>query len=259
MPYKIRMENISKTFKTQKGDFLAVKDVNFDVAEGEFISLVGPSGCGKSTALRMLGGIIEPTTGVVYYGRDKYASGVGGDALRKLGFVFQSPNLFPWLTIRKNMELPLKIFKLSGKEWTNRIDGLLEMTGLTRFADAYPSEISGGMQQRVGVIRAMVHDPEILLMDEPFGALDAITKEQMNFDLLKIWKDTGKTIIFITHSVEEAVLLSSRVFVMAAKPGRITHEIEIDLPRPRTLETVSSPRFIELEETITGLIGEGVA
>lgn len=185
-----------------------------------------------------------------------FTKGIPREFLRNLGFIFQSHNLLPWFTIRKNLELPLKIFGLSGEKWEKNVDRLLEMVELSDYAEAYPTELSGGMQQRVGVIRAMVHDPEILLMDEPFGELDAITREQLDLELLSIWEKTQKTIVFITHNVSEAILLSSRVLVMATNPGRIIQEVKIDLPRPRTLDMMKEEKFLKYEEEITNLIGE---
>lgn len=254
--YRIQVEGLTKIFKTKSGPLVAVQDVDFGVREREFISLVGPSGCGKSTVIRMLNGIIKPTRGKIIYSDTVYENGVKGDILRKLGFIFQSPNLLPWLTVRKNLELPLEVFKLKEKKWKENINRLLDIVGLSSYADAYPRELSGGMLQRIGVIRAMVHEPEVLFMDEPFGTLDEITREQLDMETLSIWKETGKTIIFITHNVEEAILLSSRVIVMGTDPGRIIKEVEIDLPRPRTLDMITSQEFIEYEEQITNLIGE---
>ena len=255
---KVVLKDISKVFKTRFQTITAVKDFSMEIQEGEFISLLGPSGCGKSTIIRMMDGIIQPTSGEIYIdgeltsGRKKMPKNI----LRKMGFIFQQPNLLPWYTVRQNVALPLKIFGLSGPEWEARVDSLMEMVGLTPYANNYPAEISQGMMQRVGVIRAMVYDPEILLMDEPFGALDELTREQMDMDLLDIWKKTGKTIIFITHCVEEAVLMSSRIYVMGTNPGRLTNVVDIDLPRPRDLNMVTDPKFIEYENLLTNLIGE---
>ena len=254
--YKIQMEGISKIFNIRTGPFTDVQNLTFGVEEKDLITLVGPSGCGKSTVIRMLNGIIVPTSGRITISGVDYDNGISGEILRKLGFVFQSHNLLPWLTVRRNLEIPLKIFKLKGEKWQNNIDALLEIVGLSDYAEAYPSELSGGMQQRIGVIRAMVYEPEILFMDEPFGALDETTREQLDLETLAIWEKTGKTIIFITHNVEEAVLMSSRVIVMGTDPGRIIEEVAIDLPRPRTLEMITSDQFTDYTEYVTGLIGE---
>jgi len=254
--YRIQVEDLAKVFETKRGSIVAVQDLNFGIREKEFVSLVGPSGCGKSTIIRMLNGIVKPTKGKIIYSGVIYENGIKKDMLKKLGFVFQSPNLLPWLTVRKNLELPLEIFKLKGRKWNDNIEKLLNVVGLSEYAETYPNELSGGMQQRIGVIRAMVHKPEVLFMDEPFGELDEITREQLDMETLFIWKETEKTIIFITHNVEEAILLSSRVIVMGTDPGRIIQEVEIDLPRPRTLDMLTSQRFIEYEERVTNLIGK---
>ena len=229
-----------------------------EINEGEFISIIGPSGCGKSTLIRMLDDIIKPTSGNIYIDGSltDYRDRMDKDTLRRIGFIFQQPNLLPWYNIRQNVALPLKIFKLKGEEWEERVDALMEMAGLSKYKDAYPIEVSGGMGQRAGVIRAMVHDPEILLMDEPFGALDELTKEKLDMELQDIWEKTRKTVVFITHSVEEAILLSQRVFVMGTRPGRLIETVTIDLPRPRTLNMVSSKEFLGYKKQLLELIGK---
>ena len=239
---------------------VAVQDFNLHIADKEFIVLVGPSGCGKSTLIRMLDGIIDTTEGDILI--DGVKVNLGGkkkmppEVLRKMGFIFQQPNMLPWYTVRENVALPLRVFGLKGKEWEERVDGLMKMVGLEEYANARPSEISGGMLQRAGVIRAMVHDPEILLMDEPFGALDEMTREQMNMELLDIWQKTNKTIIFITHNIEEAVLLSSRVYVMGTNPGHLVETVTLDLPRPRELSMITQRKFIEYRQKLESCIGE---
>ncbi|MHC1773424.1 MAG: ABC transporter ATP-binding protein [Flexilinea sp.] len=255
---RIKFENVSKIFETRSQEIIAVQDYSMEIRTGEFVSIIGPSGCGKSTLIRMLDGIIKPTNGKIYIDGNQ-VNGAGKmpkTILRKMGFIFQQPNLLPWYTVRENVALPLRVFGLSGEKWETRVDELLAMVGLSDCADAHPSEISGGMLQRAGVIRAMVHDPEILLMDEPFGALDEMTREQLNMELLGIWKETQKTIIFITHNVEEAVLLSSRIYVMGTQPGRLVATVNIDLPRPRSLKMITQPDFIEYKQQLTRLIGE---
>lgn len=255
---RIVFKNVTKIFKTRRQTITAVDNVNIEVQKGDFVSLIGPSGCGKSTIIRMLDDITKPTSGEIYIDGQMIPKKkkISPEQIRKMGFVFQQPNLLPWLTVKQNVALPLKVFGLKGKEWEENIDRLLEMVNLTRCADAYPVEISGGMVQRVGVIRAMVHDPEILLMDEPFGALDEITREQLDMELLSIWHKTKKTIIFITHNVEEAALMSSKVYVMGTNPGRIVSEVSIDLERPRTLEMLTQEKFIKYRDKLTALIGE---
>ncbi|GED67667.1 ABC transporter ATP-binding protein [Brevibacillus reuszeri] len=254
---KIKLVDVTKVFKTRSKDIVAVRDVNMEVYPGDFVAILGPSGCGKSTIIRMLNDIIQPSSGEMYIdGREITGRKMSRDLMKKMGFIFQQPNLFPWLTVRQNVALPLKVFGLQGKEWEQNVDKLIEMAGLKKYEHAYPAEISGGMMQKAGVIRAMVHEPEILLMDEPFGALDELTREQLDLELLTIWEQTGKTIIFITHEVEEAVLLASRVYVMSTNPGRIVAEVEIDLPRPRTLEMIEYERFITYEMELTSMIGK---
>lgn len=255
---KIKFNNVTKIYKTNRQIITAVKDVSFNISEGDFVSLIGPSGCGKSTVIRLLDDIIKPTHGEIYIDGEGIPKRkkIPSEQIKKMGFIFQQPNLLPWMTVRQNVALPLRVFGLKGEKWESNVDRLLKMVGLTEYSDAYPTEISGGMVQRVGVIRAMVHEPEILLMDEPFGALDEMTREQLNIELLDIWRETKKTIIFITHNVEEAILLSSKVYVMGTNPGRIVSEVDIDLPRPRTLDMIITKKFIDFEKKLTDLIGE---
>ena len=254
--YKIQVEKLTKVFKTKSGPITAVKNLDFGINNHELVSLLGPSGCGKSTVIRLLNGIITPTYGKITISGETFENGVKGNVLRKMGFIFQSPNLLPWLTIRKNLELPLKIFGLDEKKWFNNIDRLLEMVGLKECAHLYPYELSGGMLQRIGVIRAMVHEPEILFMDEPFGSLDELNRERLDMETLKVWKETGKTIIFITHNVGEAILISSRIIVMGTDPGRIIDEVKINLPAERTVNLITEPEFIDYQEKIINLIGK---
>ena len=255
---KIKFSNVSKIFETRSQTIIAVKDYSMEIQQGEFISILGPSGCGKSTLIRMLDGIISTTEGDIFIDNEKINNKkkMPYETLRKMGFIFQQPNMFPWYTVKENICLPLKVFGLKGKKWEDHVNSLIKMVGLEEYADARPNEISGGMLQRAGVIRAMAHDPEILLMDEPFGALDELTREQMNIELLDIWAKTGKTIIFITHNIEEAVLLSSRIYVMGTNPGRLVKTVDIDLPRPRNLSMITQPKFIEYREMLEGYIGE---
>lgn len=257
MKPKIKIQGLTKVFQTRKQIITAVKDVSMEFADGDFVSIVGPSGCGKSTIIRMIIDIIKPSEGAILIdGQDiaKYKR-IPIDVVRKMGFIFQAPNMYPWLTVKENVMLPIRTFKLKGNEWEDYADELIEMVGLTDNANNYPSEISGGSMQRAGVIRAMVHKPEILLMDEPFGALDEMTREQLNLELLDIWKKTKKTIIFITHNVDEAILLSNRVYVMGTNPGRVVAEVSVELPRPRVLDMISSSDFEEYRLQLTSLIG----
>ncbi|MFV0464483.1 MAG: ABC transporter ATP-binding protein [Lachnospiraceae bacterium] len=241
---EIKIENVSMHFKDNQGnDVQALKNINLDIKKGEFISLVGPSGCGKTTLLRLIADLLEPTDGKVR------VSGMTPKEIRmqqKFGIVFQSPVLFEWRTVKKNVELPLEIMFYDKKEKSERADKMLEMVGLTKFADHYPGQLSGGMQQRVGIARAFAIRPEILLMDEPFSALDEFTKEKLHEDLLRIWAKTNKTVIFVTHNIQEAVFLSDRVCVLSPHPGRLSAVVDIDLPRPRQLSVRDSQHFNEL-------------
>lgn len=255
---KIKFVDVTKIYKLRSQVINAVEKANMEIQSGDFVSLIGPSGCGKSTMIRLLDDITKPTSGKIFIDGELVPKKkkISPQQIKKMGFIFQQPNLLPWLTVRQNVALPLKIFKLKGEKWEKNIDRLLDMVDMTKYADAYPVEISGGMIQRIGVIRAMVHDPEILLMDEPFGALDEMTREQLDIELLSIWRKTKKTIIFITHNVEEAILLASKAYVMGTNPGRIIAEVDIDIERPRKLEMITEKKFIGYEKQLTDLIGE---
>ena len=215
----------------------ALSDIGFTVRRGEFISVVGPSGCGKTTLLKILAGLSPATEGTVRIaGRDVTKP------LPEVGMVFQAPTLLPWRTIFENVMVPAEIQRLDAGKHKLRAQELLEMVGLTGFEKKYPHELSGGMQQRAGICRALVHDPSVLLMDEPFGALDAMTREYMNLELLRIWKGSGQTAVLVTHSIPEAVFLSDRVIVLSPRPGRIAEVVQIDIDRPRELGVMSSDR-----------------
>lgn len=258
MEAKIKLENVGKSFHTKRKDIVALKNVNMEFYPGEFVSIVGPSGCGKSTIIRIVDDIIKPTEGKVTVDGVAYnnTKEISKELIKKLGFVFQLPNLYPWLSIKENLELPLKVFGLLDQEYKEYIDKLLKMIGLSDCENIYPGEVSGGMAQRIGVIRSMVHKPEMLMMDEPFGALDDDTREKMNLEMLKIWKETGMTIIFITHNVAEAVLLSQRIYVMQANPGTVKAELNINFDEPRSLELIESPKFNEYCSQVEELIGK---
>lgn len=241
---EIQVKDMGVTFTDNSGNPVqALTGVNLDVYKGEFISLLGPSGCGKTTLLRSVADLQQPTAGSIKV-EDKTPREVR--LAQKLGFVFQQPVLFDWRTVRKNVELPLEVLKKPKDEQHKRADEMLEMVGLTLFADSYPKQLSGGMQQRVNIARALALKPDILLMDEPFSALDEFTKEKLHEDLLKIWRATNKTILFVTHNIEEAVFLSDRVCVFTPHPGRLSRIVSIDLPRPRTLEVKESMEFTRL-------------
>jgi NitT/TauT family transport system ATP-binding protein len=250
------MQGISKKFIARREELLALSGVNLRIEEGEFVCIVGPSGCGKSTIIRIIQDIVKPTEGLVIVDGFKYDNEqpVPGNLIRKMGFVFQLPNLYPWLTVRENICLPLKVFGLRERSWRDFADFLIDRAGLSDSADKYPRSLSKGMSQRAGVVRAMVHKPEILLMDEPYGALDEMTRERLDIELLDIWNESGMTVVFITHNISEAVLLSERTYVMTTGPGRIVNDIEINLGR-RDISTMDNPRFAEYCAFINGAIG----
>lgn len=225
----------------------ALSDINLSIGANEFISLIGPSGCGKSTLLRTIGDLISPTSG------DVVVNGKSAEQARKdrdYGMVFQAATLYEWRTVAKNVQLPLELMKYSKAEKASRTKEMLDLVELGDFANHYPWQLSGGMQQRVAIARALAFQPAIMLMDEPFGALDEMTRERLNLELLDIWRKTQTTVIFVTHSITEAVFLSTRVIVMSARPGRIVEDITIDLPQPRGLDTRSDVRFFELENQV---------
>lgn len=250
LPSYIQLNNVAKIFYTKGGKVEALRDVNMEIGENQFVSIVGPSGCGKTTILKIIAGLTEPTTGEVYVRGQKVVN-----IIQNVGMVFQSPVLLKWRTVLKNIMLPIEIKKLSEKEYLEKAHNLIELTGLKGFEDKYPNELSGGMQQRVSICRALITDPDILLMDEPFGALDALTREQLNRELINIWQYKKKTVVFVTHSVNEAVYLSDKIFVMSPRPGTVIEEINVDLPRPRIR---SDPKFIALVEKILKLLGVAV-
>src|SRR6266852_3422151 len=239
----VDVRNVSLTFETGDGKVDALSDVSLQIADGEFVSFIGPSGCGKTTMLRLIADLQQPTSGSLL------VNGMSAEQARlerRYGYVFQAPALFPWRTIEKNLKLPLEIMGFSDSEQRQRAARYLALVNLTGFERKFPWQLSGGMQQRVSIARALSFDPALLLMDEPFGALDEMTRERLNMEVLRIWEQSGSTIVFVTHSIAEAVFLSTRVVVMSARPGRITSVIPIDLPQPRTASTREEPRFFEL-------------
>jgi len=236
----VKLRGVYKTYNSERGDIRALENINLDIHQGEFLSLLGPSGCGKSTLLRCLAGLETISGGEVLVGGREIDGPPEG-----LGIVFQRDMLLDWRTVLENVLLPLEFLKLPKKKYVEPAMKLLETFGLRRFADRYPWELSGGMRQRAAICRALLSDPDLLLMDEPFGALDAITRDNLNIELQRIWTQTNKTILFITHSINEAILLSNRVAVMARDPGRIEEIVEIDLPRPRSLAMRETPEFVK--------------
>jgi NitT/TauT family transport system ATP-binding protein len=245
----IRIEGLDKTYPTRDGGAVqALARVSLEVADGEFLSVVGPSGCGKTTLLKILAGLSRKSAGEVA------VAGAPVDGPRKdIGIVFQDATLLAWRTVLENVLLPVEVQKLDHAVHRERALGLLTLVGLAGFEGRYPNELSGGMQQRAAIVRALVLDPRILLMDEPFGALDAMTRERMNVELLRIWEERKKTVFFITHSIPEAVFLGDRVVVMSPRPGRIVEVIPVPLPRPRGLAVMGSPEFGALTTRIRAL------
>ena len=236
-PLLVALRGVGKTFPNGT---LALKGLDLEVRQGEFLSLLGPSGCGKSTALRIIAGLSEPTQGRVEW--------QGGTQTRKgdIGFVFQEPTLMPWTTVFNNVRLPLKLSGIEAGKASTRVGAALQRVGLQNFSSVYPRELSGGMRMRVSIARALVTEPELLLMDEPFAALDEITRFKLNDDLLTMWQALATTVVFVTHSVFESVYLSSRIAVMAARPGRVFSELAIDAPYPRSAEFRTSPEYVAL-------------
>jgi NitT/TauT family transport system ATP-binding protein len=247
----IHIENLWKTYRSKReGQVNALKNISFTIPEGEFVCLVGPSGCGKSTLLKILAGIVPHTEGtVLVQGKSPRSTATG------IGLVFQAPVLLPWRTVLQNTLLPAVVLGIDRAKATARALELIRLVGLENFVNSYPGELSGGMQQRCSITRALLHDPAILLMDEPFGALDAMTRDVMNIELQRIWAESRKTIFLITHSIPEAVFLADRVLVMSPRPGSIIEEIKIDLPRPRNLDTMTTANFADAVRHIRGLFG----
>ncbi|MCR5857238.1 ABC transporter ATP-binding protein [Mesorhizobium sp. J428] len=253
----IRFDHVSVEFRTRHGEpVLALDSFDLSVAQGEFVSLVGPSGCGKSTALRLVAQLTEATKGQVRV--------AGAESLRgfsRVALVFQSPNLLPWKTVIDNVLYPVRFGSpVAGIDHRARARELLALVGLERFENAYPSELSGGMQQRVAICRSLVLDPKILLMDEPFSALDALTREELQFELRRIHRHTGKTILFVTHSISESVLLADRIVVMAPRPGRLKDSFVVELAPDRTPATLHDPRFAQYSDRVReGIYGRAAA
>jgi NitT/TauT family transport system ATP-binding protein len=249
---KIEIENLFKIYSSRNGRVAALEDVNLDIERNEFIALVGPSGCGKSTLLKIIGALIRPSRGrLLYDGKPLLGP------TRDVGIVFQEPVLLPWRAALDNVLLPAEILGLDAEQSRARALELLKLVGLKGFESSYPRELSGGMQQRVALSRALIHDPSVLLMDEPFAALDAMTREELGFELLRIWDIHKKTIIFVTHHIGEAILLADRVVAMSPRPGRIAKILKIDLPRPRTLDMEFAPEFKAYSGAIRSVIYQG--
>jgi len=243
----IEAKNLDLTFETMDGPVAALKDVSLQIGAGEFVSFIGPSGCGKTTFLRCVAALEQPTGGTLT------VNGMSPEEARKArayGYVFQAAGLYPWRTIAKNIRLPLEIMGFSKAEQEERVKKVLELVDLEGFGGKYPWQLSGGMQQRASIARALSFDADILLMDEPFGALDEIVRDHLNEELLKLWARTGKTIGFVTHSIPEAVYLSTKIVVMSPRPGRITDVIESTLPKERPLDIRDTPEFLEIAHRV---------
>ena len=253
----VSIQNVTKTFNEgETNQVLALKDIQFDIQPGEFVSIIGPSGCGKSTLLRLVGDLIAPSHGrVLVNNKSAHQARLDQD----YGVVFQSATLYEWRTVTKNVQLPLELQGLAKDERETRAKEMLELVELTGFENHHPWQLSGGMQQRVAIPRALAMRSQLMLMDEPFGALDEMTRERMNMELHTIWERTNKTVIFITHSIAEAVFMSTKVIVMSARPGRITQEIEIDLSRHRTISTREDTRYFELVNQVREALREAEA
>lgn len=237
----LQLRDIELTYPTRSGTIQALSNVNLSVREGEFVAILGPSGCGKSTLLKLAAGLLPASGGQITLGGHPL-SGPG----KQTGVVFQKPNLLPWKTVLENVLLPARTLGLAIAPARLRAYQMLELVGLAEFAANYPFELSGGMQQRVGIARMLLHDPQLLLMDEPFAALDALSRETLMLELQRIWEQQRKSVLFITHSIQEAVFLADRVLVMSPRPGTLVEDLTIPLPRPRTLETLADRHFMQL-------------
>jgi len=250
------VDHVTKRFTLKRDHVIALDDVSLSLGRGEFVALIGPSGCGKSTLLRLLADVVAPTNGTISVG------GRSPEAARKdhrIGFVFQDPTLLPWRTVLDNVRLPIQIARGRAERGASTPTELLALVGLQGFEQAHPGQLSGGMRQRVAIARALALTPELLLLDEPFGALDEISRQQLNLEMLRIWAETGTTAVLVTHSIAEAVLMADRVVVLSARPGRITDIIDVDLPRPRTLEAMQTQEFFQVENAVRRALFGGQA
>ena len=245
------LKDAAKTYRTlDRSAVVAVSPTNLTLRDGEFVTLVGPSGCGKTTLLNMISGLILPTSGEIFFQGERTTGPTG-----EMSLVFQRPVLLPWRRIIENVLLPVEVMGLKPRaDYEKKAHELLALVGLAGFEEAYPRELSGGMQQRAAIARALVYDTRVLLMDEPFAALDAMTREELNVELMRIWEVTGRTIVFVTHNIAEAVLLSDRIVVMTARPGQVLEVVNVDIPRPRSLATMGESRFGALSTYIRGML-----
>ncbi|WP_210215569.1 ABC transporter ATP-binding protein [Mongoliimonas terrestris] len=246
----VTAKGLSKTFKLGGGDVVALRDVDLEIRKGEFIAFVGPSGCGKSTFLNMVAGLLPATGGVAHVNGQPVT-----EPSRQVGFMFQTPVLLPWRTVEKNVLMPAEVFGLKQADIRDKARAVIEAVGLGAFVDAYPRQLSGGMQQRVALARVLTYEPDVLLMDEPFGALDEFTREAMNLELMRITQAAGITVLFVTHNITEAVFMSDRVVVMTPRPGKVSGIVDIDLERPRTIGTMQKQSFSDLIFKVRGILG----
>jgi NitT/TauT family transport system ATP-binding protein len=250
----IAIDRVSLAFETRDGPVQALSDVSLSIKRGEFVSLIGPSGCGKTTLLRAVADLEAPTKGAI---RVNGLSPQEARERRAYGYVFQAPALYPWRNVGRNIALPLEIMGFSKEERANRVERGLDLVGLSGFGGKFPWQLSGGMQQRASIARALSFDPDLLLMDEPFGALDEIVRDKLNEQLLRLWEKTGKTVMFVTHSIPEAVFLSTKIVVMSPRPGRIHDVVDCDFPRDRTLDIRETPKFLEVAHRVRKGLREG--
>ena len=252
--HHVSLSDVRKRFDDEVNGRYVLQDINIEIARGEFLCLIGPSGCGKSTLLRLVGGLIEPTSGEIHI---DHLTPAEARANKAIGFVFQEPSLLPWRTVADNIRLPLEVNRQNNPENVRSVSELLHLVGLDGYSEYYPAQVSGGMLQRVALARALASGASLLLMDEPFGALDEITRAAMGYELLRIWNTDKKSVVFVTHSISEAVTLSDRVAVMSRRPGRIVEMVEIDLPRPRTRSMERGPAFRRYSEWLHDLLWQG--
>ncbi len=243
----IRIRNLGMTFRDKNGITEALKDISFQMNAQDFLCVLGPSGSGKTTLLRILAGLLKPSKGSVHFFHPEKTP--------VIGLVFQQANLMPWRTVSENISLPLELKGVNQEESSRRTKAMIELVGLQEFANVWPSSLSGGMAQRVALARALIQDPDVLLLDEPFGGLDALTRERMGVELLRIWQSSRKTVVMVTHSISEALLLADRIIMLTPRPGRILLDIGVDLPRPRQEDVRYSPKFIELSKALRSAIG----
>ncbi|MEG1191438.1 MAG: ABC transporter ATP-binding protein [Oscillospiraceae bacterium] len=257
MEHLFSVSHISKSFDGKKKEkpVEVLRDISMDISEKEFVVILGPSGCGKSTFLKILGGVLDANEGSIVLNGHDYGRELPREALHNFGFVFQSNNLLQWRTAEKNLRFMLEMMHLKGEKWDKRVDEMLEIVGLLDYKNVYPHELTGGMKQRVGIARALVHDPEILILDQPLGALDAITRRMLSFEILNIWKKTQKTVIMVTNNVDEAVLLANRILIFSDLPASITHEIKVDIPiEERGADIAQNARYNELRAQINEIV-----